>query len=89
MVVALPVPVTERDATAGAGVVSVFHREAARPLQPAGLFRSAQPLAGLGRLPRAGQQASLAIVYERDGHSSGSTAASLADLWGRAVVQDS
>lgn len=85
---ALTVPVTERGATGVAGVESVFRREAARPLQPAGLLRSALPLAGLGRLPRAGQQAPLAIVYKRDGRSSDPAAASLADLWGRAVVQD-
>lgn len=87
VVAALTVPVTERGATGVAGVESVFHREAARPLQPAGLLRSGRPLAGLGRLPRAGQQAPLAIVYERDGRSRYSTAASLADLGGRAVVQ--
>lgn len=92
---ALTVPVTERGATGVAGVESVFQREAARPLQPAGPLRGALPVAGLGwlpraglgRLPRAGQQAPLAIVYEWDGRSRDPAAASLADLRGRAAVR--
>lgn len=57
-------PVSERGATRVTGAVSVFHREAARPLDPAGLFFSggheAQPQDG-GH--GGGQQAPLAVVY--------------------------
>lgn len=69
-------PVTQRGATRVTGVVSVFHRKAARPLDPAGLFccspgslpgraavfggHEAQPQDG-GH--GGGQQAPLAVVY--------------------------
>lgn len=74
-VVALTVPVTERGATRVAGVVSVFHRKAARPLDPAGLFSRPGSLPGRGPVSGAheaqpqdggdggGQQAPLAVVY--------------------------
>lgn len=90
--VALTVPVTECGVTGVTGVVSVFHREAARPLQPAGLLRSPRLLTGpVGVSGARGgvQQASLAVVYKWDRRGSHSATVTPADLWGGAVGQHS
>lgn len=62
------------------GVVSVFHRQAACPLQPAGFFGHPwQPVPGdheaesLSGGLSGGQQASLAVVYQWNGHRGDST----------------
>lgn len=73
--VALTVPVTECGITGVTGVVSVFHRKATCPLEPAGLFCRPWSLPHPAQVSRphqaqsqsrglsGGQQASLAVVY--------------------------
>lgn len=87
--VALTVPVTECGIT---GVVSVFHREATCPLEPAGLFCHPWSPAHVAQVPGAHeaqsqsgglggrQQASLAVVYQWDRHSSDSAMGPPTDL---------
>lgn len=91
---ALTVAVNETGVAAAAGAVSVFHGQATCPVEPTGLLchlgqpvhlphfpgaHEAQPESG-GR--SGDQQASLAVVHQRDGHSGVSAAGPPAHLSG-------